>query len=96
MGERGPVGVYGMGQQGWVFTQQKGLMNRARDINWLALHRRLPVREVLNRHGLTRGSLCPREGCGAEETLEHVFWECGFATKVWREFVLFFCHGLGF
>ena len=31
--KRGPMGVYGVGQQGWVFTQQKGLTNRARDIN---------------------------------------------------------------
>ena len=35
-------------------------------------------------------SLCPREGCGADETIEHVFRECRFARKVWSELVLFF------
>ncbi|KAJ7988599.1 hypothetical protein DPEC_G00325220 [Dallia pectoralis] len=80
--KRGPVRVFGVGPDVWRAIQRPGLSHRMRDLNWLGIHRRLPVRDVLYRHGLNKTKLCPRAGCGAEETLEHVFWECPFAKKV--------------
>lgn len=93
--KQGPVGVYGVGPEGWGFIQQKGLPNRLRDINWLCLHRRMPVREVLHRHGLSRVRSCPRAGCVSDETIDHVFWGCKFARGVWGELEMFFPR-LGF
>ena len=34
----------------WRAMQMKGLENRVKDLNWLVVHQRLPVREVQNRH----------------------------------------------
>ena len=81
--KRGPVGVYGVGPAGWAFVNHRGLSNRERDLNWLCVLRRLPVREVLHRHGLSRLRDCPRVECGAlGETVSHIFVECPFPG--WR------------
>ncbi|KAK2873895.1 hypothetical protein Q8A73_024407 [Channa argus] len=47
------------------------------DLNWAFLHRTLPVRDKIHRHGLGRSPLCPRPSCGAGETAYHVV-ERGF------------------
>ena len=91
--KRGPVRVSGVGPAGWIFIQQKGLSNSLKDINWRCLHRRMPVMEVLHRHGLSRLRSCPREGCGSDETIDHVFWGCGFAKAVWVIWYFFFSTG---
>lgn len=88
--KRGPVGVYGVGPVVWQAIQQKGLSNRLKDLNWLCIHGRLPVREVLYRHGLSKVKICPREGCEGEETLRHTFWECSYARRVWGDLGSFF------
>ena len=72
------------------FFQWKGLSNRLQDIKWLCLHSRMPVRDVLQRHGLSRLHSCPREVCGLDETIDQVFWGCGFAKGVWDELVIIF------
>ncbi|KAJ8358364.1 hypothetical protein AAFF_G00013210 [Aldrovandia affinis] len=48
-----------------------------RDLQWRCALGRLPVREILHRHGCAASPLCPR-GCGAPETVSHVFWDCPF------------------
>ncbi|KAJ8355075.1 hypothetical protein AAFF_G00101520 [Aldrovandia affinis] len=53
-----------------------------RDLHWRCALGRLPVREVLHRHGLSASALCPR-GCGAPETVRHAFWGCPFAGEFW-------------
>lgn len=69
----------------WVTVQPKGLDNILKDLNWMGVHKRLAVREVLYRHKLTRNKFCPRDTCMAEETQSHVFWDCPFAAEVWGE-----------
>ncbi|CAB1325345.1 unnamed protein product [Coregonus sp. 'balchen'] len=54
-----------------------------KDLNWLSLHKGLPVRSILYGRGLTRSPTCPRPTCGGEETVRHVFWDCAFAGVVW-------------
>ena len=79
----GGTGVPGQ-KDVWAAIQPKGLENRLRDLNWLVAYGRLPVRDVLYRHKLTKNRFCPREGCGREEeTVGHVFWSCPFAQEVW-------------
>ena len=81
-----PVGGTGapVEKEVWAAIQPKGLENRLRDLNWLVAYGRLPVRDVLYRHKLTKNRFCPREGCGREEeTVNHVFWECRLAQEVW-------------
>lgn len=48
------------------------------------------MREVLHKHGLSGLRSCPREGCGLDETIDHVFWGCGFVKGVWGDLVNFF------
>ncbi|CAB1340571.1 unnamed protein product, partial [Coregonus sp. 'balchen'] len=67
----------------WEGVQARGLDNRLKDLNWLSLHKCLPVRSIMYRHGLARSPTCPRTSCGGEETVRHVFWDCAFAGVVW-------------
>ncbi|KAJ8347483.1 hypothetical protein AAFF_G00193220 [Aldrovandia affinis] len=53
-----------------------------RDLQWRCALGRLPVREILHRHGCAASPLCPR-GCGAPETVSHAFWDCPFAGEFW-------------
>ncbi|KAJ8352436.1 hypothetical protein SKAU_G00239120 [Synaphobranchus kaupii] len=79
----GGLGV-GVGKGVWAVVQAKGLENKLKDLNWLVAYRRLPVREVLYCYGLTEDRFCTRVGCATEmETVQHVFWGCGFAQDVW-------------
>lgn len=50
---------------------------------WKLLHRILPVKTILLSRGIHVNRLCPR--CfGAEETLEHLCFQCPFAKHIWR------------
>lgn len=69
--------------ESWARAQMKGLNNRLKDLNWLVLHRKLPVRSTLHAHNLSLNKHCPREQCFLEETIHHVLWECNFASSVW-------------
>ena len=71
--------VVGIPTSIWRGIQPKGLENRLKDLNWLCLHKCLPVRETLYRHGLTKSPVCSRNGCLGEETVRHVMWDCPFA-----------------
>ncbi|KAK2871955.1 hypothetical protein Q8A73_024580, partial [Channa argus] len=62
-----------------------GLSNGQKDLNWACLHRTLPVRDKIHRHGLGRSPLCPRPSCGAGETAYHVMWECSFTRQLWAK-----------
>ncbi|KAK2877367.1 hypothetical protein Q8A73_018886 [Channa argus] len=62
-----------------------GLSNGQKDLNWACLHRTLPVRGKIHRHGLGRSPLCPRPSCGAGETAYHVMWECSFTRQLWAK-----------
>ena len=75
--------VVGTPKSVWKGIQLKGLDNRLKDLNWLCLHKSLPVRDVMYRHGLAKSPLCPRVGCVGEETIRHVMWDCPFARVVW-------------
>ncbi|KAK1802551.1 hypothetical protein P4O66_004203 [Electrophorus voltai] len=72
---RGTRAVVGLEEDTWSRVQPKGLDNRLQDLNWRCIHGKLPVRDVLYRHGLTRHPRCPRPNCAEEETLRHVFWD---------------------
>ncbi|KAL6481307.1 hypothetical protein MHYP_G00093870 [Metynnis hypsauchen] len=80
---RGHRAVVGLEEDTWSRVQPKGLDNRLQDLNWQCVHGKLPVREVLYRHGLTRHPRCPRPACAKDESLRHVFWECGYARATW-------------
>ncbi|KAI4900112.1 hypothetical protein NFI96_030424, partial [Prochilodus magdalenae] len=80
---RGARAAVGLEKDTWSRVQPKGLDNRLQDLNWQCVHGKLPVREVLYRHGLTRHPRCPRPTCAEDESLGHVFWDCGYARVIW-------------
>ena len=73
----------GISEVVWEGVQARGLDNRLKDLNWLSLHKCLPVRSILYRYSLVQSPTCPRSSCGREETVRHVFWDCAFAGVVW-------------
>ena len=75
--------VVGTPKEIWRGIQPGGLDNELKDINWLCLHKCLPVRETMYRHGLARSPVCPRPTCPGEETVRHVMWDCPIAKIVW-------------
>ncbi|KAK2875237.1 hypothetical protein Q8A73_024207 [Channa argus] len=76
-GKVNPSPLLGVPSSVWVGVQAVGLSNGLMDLNWACLHRTLPVRDKIHRHGLGRSPLCPRPSCGAGETAYHVV-ERGF------------------
>ncbi|CAB1314526.1 unnamed protein product [Coregonus sp. 'balchen'] len=78
-----PGPVLGIPAVVWEGVQVRGLDNRLKNLNWLSLHKGLPVRSILYGRGLTRSPTCPRPTYGGEETVRHVFWDCAFAGVVW-------------
>ena len=72
--------VVGVPPAVWTTVQTAGLDNGLKELNWLCLHRALPVRSLMNRHSL---AMCPRVGCSEEETVRHIMWDCRFAGVVW-------------
>ncbi|KAJ3591795.1 hypothetical protein NHX12_006927, partial [Muraenolepis orangiensis] len=69
----------------WRGIQPRGLENGLKDLNWLCLHKCLPVRDTMYRHGLARFPGWPRATCAGEETVRHVMWDCPVARVVWAK-----------
>ncbi|KAK2878087.1 hypothetical protein Q8A73_017057 [Channa argus] len=84
-GKVNPSPLLGVPSLVWVGVQAVGLSNGQKDLNWACLHRTLPVRDKIHRHGLGRSPLCPRPSCGAGETAYHVMWECSFTRQLWAK-----------
>ncbi|KAK2912193.1 hypothetical protein Q8A73_006306 [Channa argus] len=84
-GKVNPSPLLGVPSSVWVGVQAVGLSNGLKDLNWACLHRTLPVRDKIHRHGLGRSRLCPRPSCGAGETAYHVMWEFSFARQLWAK-----------
>ncbi|KAK2875322.1 hypothetical protein Q8A73_024292 [Channa argus] len=84
-GKVNPSPLLGVPSSVWVGVQAVGLGNGQKDLNWACLHRTLPVRDKIHRHGLRRSPLCPRPSCGAGETAYHVMWECSFTRQLWAK-----------
>ena len=78
-----PVRSLGVAREVWRRLQPKVLGNGLRDLNWLVVLNRLPVRDILYRHGISVNQYCPRGDCFGVETVTHVFWACSFAQQVW-------------
>ena len=78
-----PVGHLGVSREVWGRLQFGSLGNRLRDLNWLLVLNRLPVRDILYRHGISVNCFCPRGDCMRIETVQHTFWACRFAQRVW-------------
>ncbi|KAK2878093.1 hypothetical protein Q8A73_017063 [Channa argus] len=84
-GKVNPSPLLGVPSSVTVGVQAVGLINGQKDLNWACLHRTLPVRDKIHRHGLGRSPLCPRPSCGAGETAYHVMWECSFTRQLWAK-----------
>ncbi|KAK2878080.1 hypothetical protein Q8A73_017050 [Channa argus] len=84
-GKVNPSPLLGVPSSVTVGVQAVGQSNGLKDLNWAFLHRTLPVRDKIHRHGLGRSPLCPRPSCGAGETAYHVMWECSFARQLWAK-----------
>lgn len=67
----------------WKNLCDMDLVNRQKDVAWMAVHRCLLTREFQRRRGLIVRCI-RREGCRRVENVEHLFWECGFAKRVWK------------
>ncbi|KAK2877989.1 hypothetical protein Q8A73_016959 [Channa argus] len=85
VGKVNPSPLLGVPSSVTVGVQAVGLINGQKDLNWACLHRTLPVRDKIHRHGLGRSPLCPRPSCGAGETAYHVMWECSFTRQLWAK-----------
>jgi hypothetical protein len=49
---------------------------------WRIMHEAIPVKSALNNRGIQCQTLCPR--CfQKEETLDHIFMKCHYATRIW-------------
>uniref|UniRef100_A0A8C7IU91 Reverse transcriptase domain-containing protein n=1 Tax=Oncorhynchus kisutch TaxID=8019 RepID=A0A8C7IU91_ONCKI len=69
----------------WRNVAHPALLNRHRDLSWMVAHEILPVRAVMHSRGMARTSACPRTGCGQEESVRHMLWECRAARDLWKE-----------
>ena len=70
-------------QKVWHNVNHPALPNRLRDLSWMVAHDILPVRAVMHSRGMAATSTCPRPGCGAQETVRHLLWECRGAVDQW-------------
>ncbi|KAK2877366.1 hypothetical protein Q8A73_018885 [Channa argus] len=84
-GKVNPSPLLGVPSSVTVGVQAVGQTNGLKDLNRACLHRTLPVRDKIHRHGLGRSPLCPRPSCGAGETAYHVIWECSFTRQLWAK-----------
>lgn len=67
----------------WGLISAGRAPGEVRDLQWRCALGRLPVSEVLHRHGCSWSWLRPR-ACGGVETMRHAFWVCPFAAAFWR------------
>lgn len=80
----------------WIEVAHPKLLNMHRDLAWLIVHEALPVRQMMYGRRMAKSPRCPRQGCGAEESAEHLLVNCSFAQHVWTEadiFVKEYCEG---
>ncbi|KAK2875490.1 hypothetical protein Q8A73_024102 [Channa argus] len=84
-GKVNPSPLLGVPSSVTVGVQAVGQSNGLKDLNWAFLHRTLPVRDKIHRHGLGQSPLCPRPSCGAGETAYQVMWECSFTRQLWAK-----------
>ncbi|XP_072103315.1 uncharacterized protein [Mobula birostris] len=68
----------------WQNASLPDLTNRHQDLAWLAVRGALPVRALLYAWNVVPAPHCPREDCGEEESVTHLFAHCQFAKRVWR------------
>ncbi|KAL6475095.1 hypothetical protein MHYP_G00148520 [Metynnis hypsauchen] len=78
----------------WENAAHPALLNRHKDLSWLAAHEILPVRAVMHSRGMAKSSICPRPGCGAPETVRHALWECSAARDLWSATGTLWCPSL--
>ncbi|XP_029601123.1 uncharacterized protein LOC115184233 [Salmo trutta] len=69
----------------WRNVAHPALLNWHRDLSWMVAHEILPVGAVMHSRGMARTSACPRPGCGQEESVRHLLWECRAARDLWKE-----------
>ncbi|XP_035258074.1 uncharacterized protein LOC118219190 [Anguilla anguilla] len=75
----------GQARKIWKEVAHLDLLNRHRDLAWQVAHGVLPVRAVMHRRGMSRIAVCPRDGCGCEESVRHLLWDCEAAQALWKE-----------
>ncbi|XP_033130538.1 uncharacterized protein LOC103830906 [Brassica rapa] len=64
------------------FVWSPKMLPKIKTFIWRCSLNNLPTGENLRRRGLLGNTLCTR--CGAEETLEHIFFSCAPAKAVWE------------
>ncbi|XP_029555022.1 uncharacterized protein LOC115153570 [Salmo trutta] len=69
----------------WRNVAYPALLNRHRDLSWMVAHKIIPVRAVMHTRGMARTPACPRPGCGQDESVRHLLWECRAARDLWKE-----------
>eukprot|EP00063_Salmo_salar_P088097 XP_014062932.1 PREDICTED: uncharacterized protein LOC106609062 isoform X3 [Salmo salar] len=69
----------------WRNVAYPALLNRHRDLSWMVAHEIIPVRAVMHTRGMARTPACPRPGCGQDESVRHLLWECRAARDLWKE-----------
>lgn len=79
----GPGLTLGEAKRVWRNAAHPALPNKQKDLSWMAAHKILLVRAVMHSRGMAKDPICPRPGCGAPETVRHVFWECSVARELW-------------
>ncbi|XP_057808818.1 uncharacterized protein LOC131023288 [Salvia miltiorrhiza] len=71
----------------WIW--EKFIPERRSLICWCIIHKRLPTFDGLMRRGMMGPNRCAV--CGmAEESINHLFWECNSIQPIWREFANWF------
>ena len=68
--------------QMFKLCHESNLGHRLRDLNWRVIWGALKTSQRLSHWGIGDGK-CPRVGCAAPESLQHVFWDCPFLCLLW-------------
>ncbi|KAL6481304.1 hypothetical protein MHYP_G00093840 [Metynnis hypsauchen] len=84
----------GESRQVWANAAHPALLNRHRDLAWMAAHEVLPVRAVMHSRGMAKNAICPWPRCGAPETVRHALWECRAAQDLWSITGALWCPSL--
>ncbi|XP_035258048.1 uncharacterized protein LOC118219178 [Anguilla anguilla] len=75
----------GQAEEVWKAVAHPDLLNRHKDLAWLAAHKILPVRQVMTARRMMRTAVCPQTGCTHEETVRHLLWDCCTAQALWNK-----------
>lgn len=68
--------------RGWNKVWRLNLTAKFLVFIWKVIHRILQVKVGLIKHGVQVTANCPF--CEQEESIEHLFFQCSFAKRVWR------------